>query len=304
VAAEPLGVSVERLCRSARAELVLCAPFAKLGVVTRLLATVHDPSVRPLLITRWRPEEVAAGVSDTAVLPAVEAAGGRVVLHDRLHAKYYRSEFEALLGSANLTATALGWSWPSNLELLQPVLPAAVLALERRLVDEGAVATAELAAAVELQAALLDVPRAPPEVLVEPQDPSSWVPTLRYPQDLFLAYTGKEAELSSASVRAANRDLLALDLPLGLAEAAFLIEVDARLWQTDLVQHLVPLLRTPHRFGAVSHEIASELGLRRDDADAVWQSLMRWLLTFSPHRVERRVSRVSEVLVLRNTAGL
>ena len=296
---EPLGQLIERLCREARTELVLCAPFAKLGVVDRLLDAVAHDTVAPLLITRWRPEEVAAGVSDTAVLGALEARGGRVLLHDQLHAKYYRTEAVALLGSANLTGTALGWRWPSNLELLAPAPLVDVTALERRLLLEGIVATRELAAEVELQAAKLGLPKPLPEGLVLVASDAMWVPALRYPQDLFGAYVGGPYELSSASANAAARDLLVLDLPTGLSRETFDKEVGERLWQSEMVRELSPLLATPRRFGALAREVETRLGLPREDANAVWQTLMRWLLIFCPNRVELQVSHVSEMLVLR-----
>ena len=47
----------------ARTRVLLCAPFIKAGVLKRLL-TVIPASVTLDIVTRWRPEEIAAGVSD------------------------------------------------------------------------------------------------------------------------------------------------------------------------------------------------------------------------------------------------
>src|SRR3954447_2475597 len=105
------------MCEHARHEIVLCAPFVKRHVIDRVLACTA-PNVAVAIISRWRPEEIAAGGSDTAVLESGSARGGSVLLHDRLHAKFYRGDDAVLLGSANLTGTALGWSTRPNLELL------------------------------------------------------------------------------------------------------------------------------------------------------------------------------------------
>src|ERR1700758_8643 len=104
-----LGDALMDLAASSRCEFVMCAPFAKQAVVSRVMSVVPN-DVEVALYTRWRPEEVAAGVSDTQGLPILRSRGGVVYLHDRLHAKFYRNESQVLLGSANLTATALGWS--------------------------------------------------------------------------------------------------------------------------------------------------------------------------------------------------
>src|SRR4051812_35805335 len=138
------GDQLLQLCREARSTLVLCAPFAKCSVIARALAEVEG-DVRVELFTRWRPEEVAAGVSDTAVLDLVVAHGGAVYLCDRLHAKFYRCETKALVGSANLTATALGWVEQPNLELLLRVQRDEVAGLERVLRSEALLATKETA---------------------------------------------------------------------------------------------------------------------------------------------------------------
>jgi phosphatidylserine/phosphatidylglycerophosphate/cardiolipin synthase-like enzyme len=139
---EPLGNQLLEACRSARSTLTLCAPFVKGPVLKRVLdATAESVSVE--LFTRWRPEEVAAGVSDTVVLDIAESRGGRVLLCDRVHAKFMRFDDRVLIGSANLTATALGWTALPNLELLieVPANTAQLRELEDRLRRESIVAT-------------------------------------------------------------------------------------------------------------------------------------------------------------------
>lgn len=294
-----LGERLLEACEAAEDRLVLCAPFIKRHVLQRLLdATPEQVTVD--VFTRWRPEEVAAGVSDTSILSVTEARGGRVLLCDRLHAKYVRLDQRAFIGSANLTGAALGWSSAPNLELLAEVsvtIPE-IVDLEASLRLESTGATQALADEVERIAALL------PKVLVTEGEAAfdevttvAWYPRLREPHDLFTAYSFGLDRLSRASQAAAEVDLAALQLPPGLEREQFEALVASRLLQSHAVRAVDRALADPQRFGAVRGLLADQLALSREDASFVWQTLMRWLLEFTPERYERSVPRRSEVLV-------
>lgn len=299
---EPLGDQLLDACRTARGELTLCAPFVKSAVLERALdATTESVSVE--LFTRWRPEEVAAGVSDTAVLGVVERHGGSVHLCDRLHAKFVRFDDRTLIGSANLTATALGWTALPNLELLVEV-PADTPQLrdvEARLREESVVATSDLAEEIDRIAAMLPRVELRADVLEATPEPNAvgWYPTLRQPPDLYVAYSAGLERLARASATAAAHDLSALQVPAGLGRREFEAVVASRLLQTPAVQSIDAFLASSQRFGAVRDLLGERLGLDREEADFAWQTIMRWLLEFLPERYERRVSNWSEVLVRR-----
>src|SRR5688572_5725315 len=117
----PLGTRLECLCAEARHEILLAAPFTKKDVVARLLEKV-PLSVSVRCVTRWRPEEILAGVSDIEVWPLLRDRHlASMWLRTDLHAKYYRVDERCLVGSANLTSMALGWTPHPNLELLVPL---------------------------------------------------------------------------------------------------------------------------------------------------------------------------------------
>ena len=296
-----LGDGLLEACGAAEEQLVLCAPFIKSHVLQRLLdATAEQVAIE--VFTRWRPEEVAARVSDTAILSLAEARGGRVLLCDRLHAKYVRFDQRALVGSANLTGAALGWSSAPNLELLAevPVTSAQVVELEARLRSESIAATQALADEVERIAALMPNVVAPEEEAAADEGATViWYPRLREPRDLFTAYSGGLDRLSRASQTAGVIDLVALQLPPGLDREQFEALVASRLLQSPAVQAVDSALADSQRFGAVRDLLADRLLLSREDASFVWQTLMRWLLEFTPERYERSVPRWSEVLVRR-----
>lgn len=116
-----LGTQLEKLCAEACNEVVLVAPFVKAFVLKELLAKIStDITVR--CVTRWQPEEILRGVSDLEVWSLIKKRPrSSLLLRPDLHAKFYRADEKCLVGSANLTAKALGWSNLPNLELLVPL---------------------------------------------------------------------------------------------------------------------------------------------------------------------------------------
>jgi hypothetical protein len=221
------GASLLGLAAASQREFVMCAPFAKATVVAEVVSAV-PAGVRIVLFTRWRPDEVAAGVSDTEVLAVVRERGGVVYLHDRLHAKYYRNEESALIGSANLTATALGWTSTPNLELLVASSDNGIDLMERELIANGIIATDEIAQEVDTIAELLPAGNEALENPVQSMGSAYWIPYLRMPSDLFAAYEYGSACLASRSAEAAAADLSALDLPPGLSREQFDVLVARR----------------------------------------------------------------------------
>ena len=152
------GERLKTFLKEAKQRVVLCAPFIKAKVLRTILSVV--PAVVPVrIITRWRATEVAAGISDLEVMQiANERPNTELRLLDDLHAKLYVADDLCLVGSANLTATALGWSKRSNIELLISAKPTdsdIALLLER--LEESEPATEEVRSEVQKRAATLNV---------------------------------------------------------------------------------------------------------------------------------------------------
>ncbi len=117
---DPLGSRIENLLGKAKSEVYLCSPFIKEKVLRRLFKKIPK-SVPVVVVTRWRPDEVALGVSDLEVFDlAKKRPKTELRLLDELHAKLYIADDSCLVGSANLTDTALGWRTRANLEILIP----------------------------------------------------------------------------------------------------------------------------------------------------------------------------------------
>jgi hypothetical protein len=286
-------------------DIVLVAPFVKAHTLERLLGHVTvEVAVR--CITRWRPEEIVAGVSDLEVWPLLrERARSSLWLHPNLHAKFYRSDDTCLIGSANLTDTALGWSPHPNLELLIPIHAEhsivqsfeEILSQECIRVDEGLFQQmSQIVALIEQDSANLpqfiheqrDVPYeiTSPELIIPALQ---WLPKLRQPADLYLAYTQHYDELITASRTVAASDLQSLSIPPGLSRPAFDAYVGMLLLQKPIIRQVDTFLTRPQRFGAVRDLLATLPCSTTPEFDSTraWQTLMRWLLHFLPQRYTR-----------------
>lgn len=307
-----IGHQLQKLCRSAQRELWLVAPFIKVGTLTQLLQEV-DAHICINCVTRWRPEDILAGVSDLDIWPFLrDRPNTSLWLIQNLHAKYYRADIQCLVGSANLTQAALGWSPCSNLELLIPVFAndPVVQAFERELNQSKTQVDDELYKRMKLVVEQLqqsqpdanwispDLPR--PLAISEQAlaiKPETWVPMLRNPEDLYLAYSGQQERLTSASREAAQHDLLYLSIPPSLTKTAFTAYVGFLLLQMPIIQSVDKFVETPQRFGAVTDLLESLpcADIPEFNSNRVWQTLMRWLRHFLPDRYALAVPNYSEV---------
>lgn len=305
---------LEKLCAEACDEVVLVAPFVKAFVLKELLAKIStDITVR--CVTRWQPEEILRGVSDLEVWSLIKKRPrSSLLLRPDLHAKFYRADEKCLVGSANLTAKALGWSNSPNLELLvpltasEPTLKTFEAQLFRGCVQVNECLFEQMSATVQLLAEkypdLSPFVSDTPDALREETSPSveqipveAWLPTLRNPEDLYLAYSGQQEKLTTASREAAICDLRSLPTIPNLPKTAFEACIGALLLQKPIVQQVDAFVETPQRFGAVRDLLASLpcASLSNFDADRAWQTLMRWLLHFLPHRYALSVPNYSEI---------
>jgi hypothetical protein len=307
------GDSVLRLLRGSSEEVVLVAPFVKVGALSRLL-TALAPEASVLLITRWRPEEVRSGVSDVEVFDLVtERRGGAVRLMNNLHAKYYRAGSRILIGSANISDAAMGWGRSPSVELLVEMSGASCwVEFEDRLRRSSVLATASLRDYVRAAALAITLPPSMEYVEYSESgaaavcgDQSLWIPESRSPEGLWSAYSSGLHSLASAARATASRDLRALDLPLGLQRAAFNRYVGSILLQSVHMAQLDEMLLVSGRFGALRHAISSHRTYAHSGRTPteILQTSIRWLLHFCPMQFEVRVANFSETLVRRDEAG-
>jgi len=305
------GAKLLDLCKTASAELILVSPFIKEKALRRLLDQVQE-HVKLTCVTRWRPEEVKAGVSDLSVWDIVSSRPlSTLLLMPTLHAKYYRSDDSCLIGSANLTLTALGWSRNPNLELLIQVdCDSDLAAWESELYGKSVIANESIREQIQkLVDQLDDTPLVGVDHSIHEDEEEFegheltsigteyWLPTLRYPDLLFSAYSGSLDTLTTGARQTAISDLTHLKLGNGLRERAFKAVVGALLLQMPQVHSVDQFLSEPRRFGevrALLRTLQKENG-SYNSSDG-WQTLMRWLRYFLPERYNVSVVDYSEIM--------
>jgi len=292
-----IGRQLENLCRESKNEILLVAPFIKVSALRRLFEQLSS-NILVKCVTRWHLEDILAGVSDIEIWSLfAERQGSSLWLRSDLHAKYYRTSDRCLVGSSNLTNAALGWSNHPNLELLipSPAIPSFELDLfsESVLVDQDLYE--QTLRAVQLLKDSYPKVNIPLEVLYVPD--SSWLPKLRNPEDLYIAYCGNETKLSTVSSEAALTDLRSLRIPKGLDRHIFEVCVGTILLQKPLIRKIDEFLENPQRFGAVTEFMRSLPCSKAEDfdADRSWQTLMRWLRYFLSDRYALSIPNHSEV---------
>jgi hypothetical protein len=307
------GTELSNLCAEANKEVLLVAPFIKVSVLEKLMNKISsDVSLR--CITRWFPEEIVTGVSDLEVWFLIkERPNSYLWLRPDLHAKYYRADQRCLVGSANLTGKALGWSNCPNLELLvtlsanELMIKAFEIELLKSCIPVDEDLFEQMSVAVELlteeysnsitrnssRVEILDYNLITNELVSS----DAWLPTLRNPEDLYLAYSGLTEKLSTASKIAALTDLRSLIIIPNLSQKTFRAYIRTLLLQKPIIQKVDSFVKTPQRFGAVKNLLTSLpcATVANFDAERTWQTLMRWMLHFLPNRYALSVPNYSEV---------
>ena len=124
---------------------------------------------------------------------------------------------------------------------------------------------------------------------------SKWVPSSRYPENLYLAYAGKTNEVTTAAQETAKSDLDWLSVSSGLDQSTFKLVIRGALIQQPLINSIDSFVSTARRFGEVRDLIRAELNVGSDEASEIWQALMRWLLYFFPSRYRLSTPNYSEI---------
>lgn len=299
-----LGAHVQGLLSSAQIDALIVAPFIKQDAL-RALFDATSASVSIVVYTRWRAEEVAAGVSDLEILDLARARGASLRLVDDLHAKVYAVDgVRALIGSANVTHAGLGTGPRPNLEVLQMVqlahgeLEGFRLELERRSRD----ASAEEADRVRSEAVLIASPYLlSSESQLRAVVPSRWFPQFRSPDRIYQIVTRCDLAEFPATLR---HDLSAMSLSLVGDERTINERIRRQLRRSTIVEELDRFLSEPRRFGELTTWLQAVLpDSTHEYRQEVVQTLIRWLLYFDPERYVLETPNYTEVLMLRGSGA-
>ena len=282
------------LLSSARKSALIVAPFVRSESLSRLLDSV-PVNIETMVVTRWRPADLIAGASDLSIYDVAEERAAQLYLRNDLHAKFFAADDKCLVGSVNVTHTALGWKNPSNLELLTPVARTAshIVEFESELLAGAMRATTALRDRLLL---LLESLNVLPVVVPDNQNvdttlgllPPNWIPRIRNPEELYAVYRGNR-DVSRSAFQTMQEELRQLGTMPGLDEEGFRAWVAATIIQTPLV---VGVIERIDEEGQLTEEVLSdllaELGANANEYRPrnVLEILERWLTYFLPAQYE------------------
>ena len=278
------GERLKALLAAARRRIVLCAPFMQARVVETLLSVVAD-NVMVRIVTRWRAVEVAAGVSDLGVFEvANRRARTELLLLNDLHAKLFVADERCLVGSANLTGAALGWSEFRNVELLVSVPveneDVAVLLQE---IEAAEPATFARRSEVEREAAALEVGSWIDGSPMTGRDRSGgWLPRCAAPDRLFDIYDDPDTVRVAEETRQDGlADLGDLGIRPGLSRERFVEVVSSALRQVPSIARIVDEVPGVVRDSrGVELVVSVAAGVSVDDAALQWRVVRDWIGVF------------------------
>lgn len=266
--------ALERLADGAD-RVLLVAPYIKLDTLRRVLALTSEEALLKC-VTRWKREDVTAGVSDVACWTLVAERGGQFLLNQRLHAKYYRFGDAVLIGSANLTAAGMGYGPFPNAEILcEPGLGFDGSAFEQELLGEAREVTDQ---EFECWNVLERIPGAVAAV-ARSEEPNEWRPMSREPVHVWLAYRGDTTGVVSSDERVrAVRDLAALHLPPDLDRSSFDAIVGAELLSSVPIADVMATDGLPDEVAWTL--LADRWGTTRREAQRFRETAWNWVATF------------------------
>lgn len=104
----PLLPALEREAELRGGIITIISPFAKTEPVLRLLSN-NAPGSRTAVMCRWSASDLASGIADLELFPALQELGIPLFIHPEIHLKLYVfADRHALQGSGNATGSGLG----------------------------------------------------------------------------------------------------------------------------------------------------------------------------------------------------
>ncbi len=221
------------------------------------------------------------GASDAECRSLVIDRGGSFRLHPSLHAKFYRIDDVVLIGSANLTSSAMGWSSQPNLEILcQAGDDFDSQAFQQQLLNDAR----EISDDEFLRWEVIPKIASQGERSIGGDQPSldTWRPTTRDLIHLVFSYQGRvDAIASFDEQNAAQRDLQALLIPPGLSTE------EVRMWATTCLlaapftNSVIKLTGTSDLVSSY-RALAQAYGLTMTQARRDMETVQNWLTSLAP----------------------
>lgn len=271
------GHRIRVLFESAADGVAVIAPFIKVDALRSLLDIV--PPTAPLrCVTRWLPQEVAAGVSDPEIFDLLDARGHfSLSLVDRLHAKIYIAGERCLAGSSNVTLAGLGGgNQEENIEVL----------VETTIDDPAVVATLDAISKVERPAtrAMAQAARRLADCLVtsttaSPDRDAPWFPKSRCPERAYRMYFHPPNEYLGVADRVLLADLARANLQPGRTENEFRVAIRTLLAAIPIAAPILEATADVTVTRADVQEYLETLAGKFSTRD-LWMAFVNWMAYF------------------------
>lgn len=232
---------IQKRCRNCSSAFIV-APYIKSDALRNLLDLLL-PGASVDCVTRWTPLDIGMGASDLECRNIVTGRGGSFRIHNSLHAKYYRFGDNVLVGSANLTASGLGYARNGNFEILCEPSPSfdneaferELMANSREVSDEEFSAWSELPVGVSPSSEQMLVVTS--NQMEEAWGLDNWIPQTRNPEYLWQFYTNRLSEIVIEEQRElAESDLRILQVPTRLSQEAFTAWIKTALMASPFIE--------------------------------------------------------------------
>ena len=297
-----IGEEVLHLLGKANYYVLIAAPFVKRSSLASLLDGIPN-EIQVDIVTQWRPIDFAFGVSDLAVFELALERNASLFLRDKLHAKLFVADEMCLVGSANVTHAALGWSDSANLELLVPVSRnnVRIQQFEEELKTNLVEVTPEIK---EIFSTLVEKIRNLPDmnpvreidIATDYSLPMDWYTLIRNPEELFLVYLDSgEFDTSYGIGQEMFIELTKFSIPPGLDAVGFNAWIASAIVKTPLVNHVIRLLEEQKEISEEEFsKLLSKVNIHHDQVDSsdVMEALKRWLKYFLGYRVKVKTDKV------------
>ena len=289
MADETSGERIRLQFEGACERVLIVAPFIKARALRSLLCAIgEDVPVR--CVTRWLPQEVAAGISDLEVFDLLDDRNGELVLVDRLHAKVYVADDRCLVGSANVTFAGLGEAPDANVEVLveSNVSDPSVKAVLDEIALAGRLATRTTVEVTKRLAASLSS--------THTGDVGTWFPISRHPERAFEFYE-RPPPTRTAAARLLLSDIANANLPAGLTEQMFVREIRLRLGTIPIAEGI---LATEEDVVLARTDVHSYLATRESEqftAGDMWSAFVKWMAYFHSDKV--MAQEIAEIVLRR-----
>ena len=286
------GDRIRELFRDA-SKAIIVAPFIKTDALRSLLEAI-PPNVPLRCVTRWRPTEVAAGVSDPEIFDMLQERGKfELLLVDRLHAKLYVADDRCLAGSANVTLSALGdATGVGNIEVLvdtsvdDPGVRDTLATIDR----EATPASDFMADAIRRFADAL--PRSDPLA-----DAKLWHPFSRRPEHAYRVYNEGVRDYLTAADRLLLADVARSNILPGLSEQEFRRAIRDLLSAIPIAASILSETEDKLLTRVDANPYLNTLATDDFATQEIWTAFVQWMSYFYEDMV--MMQEVSEVALRR-----